>query len=296
MLSLLLTSGLFWLDLGTKQALVCDKSYLTQCVNQISIPVHHQQLPSITEIIAFMGERNAMALAIDDYTTVGMVIVDPQNTLQFQQAMIEGKLYQISLKQQFESSLWHEVGHLTLTQVESELIKQQLVTTAFSPYQHEILADLFLLWKSAKQTKSFELAWQQYHRRNLAFISNTENVSHWSVPTLYQAFNLYNLEQILIFESFEDLLKDYLSKINGLDQQAQLAKGDNKQVLDEYSSLVQHLFGNSTVNHLAGYIYWRRAKLRQYLAPTLTEVMGHQKAKFWLDKYLSLIDIHGPIN
>lgn len=260
------TSGL-WTDVGPKQALVCELHQLETCISQLPLSARNQ-LPSELKIFnQLLGQRGAMVLPLRHAGIAGVVITDFKN-LPNQQTINWGVgHFSLPLKQQSQLTYWHELGHLYA--IDALGRQGQTIT---SPYQHEWLADLYLHWRIARETQSLELAWQQYHRRNLAVMADSEFMSHWSVPVLAQVFELYSVEQLNQFTHFEQFWGDISPKLRLHD----------RDTLDEFSSLIQRTFGAGTVQPLPGYMYWRKPALGRYLEPTLVKVMGQSAALQWL--------------
>ncbi|ABZ78092.1 conserved hypothetical protein [Shewanella halifaxensis HAW-EB4] len=262
-----MTSGFLWTDIGPKQALVCELHQLEACAAQLP-PSARNQLPTrLNDLEYLLGQRGAMVLPLRHADIAGLVITDFRS-LPNQQTINWGVgHFALPLKQQALLTYWHELGHLYAIDALSR--PGQTIT---SPYQHEWLADLYLVWRIARETQSFELAWQQYHRRNLAVMADSEFMSHWSVPVLAQVLERYSVEQLQQFSHFHQFWADVSPKL-------QLHDTDT---LNEFSSLIQRTFGAGTVQPLPSYMYWRKPKLGEYLKPTLVEVMGQSEATDWL--------------
>ncbi|MGS0826437.1 hypothetical protein ACVBIO_11545 [Shewanella sp. 0m-8] len=260
-------SGFLWTDIGPKKALVCELNLLKTCVTQLP-PSARRQLPTrLNDLHYLLGQRGAMVLHLRHDHIAGLVITDYEQLPRSQTINWGMGHFSLPLKQQAQLTYWHELGHLYAIDALSR--QGQTIT---SPYQHEWLADLYLVWRIALETQSLDLAWQQYHRRNLAVMADSEFISHWSVPVLAQVLAHYSLEQLNQFDSFNDFWRDISPRLVLHD----------KDTLNEFSSLMQRTFGAGTVQPLPGYIYWRKAKLGEYLTPTLVEVMGQTAAADWL--------------
>ncbi|GMA83236.1 hypothetical protein GCM10025855_27690 [Shewanella glacialipiscicola] len=120
-----------------------------------------------------LGQRSAMVMPVDDSKIAGLVLVNEQQTPAVQLASIDSVTYQLPLHQQTQLTLWHELGHL-----ENRALQGTVLPTQLSAYQHEWLADIYLMWRIARQQGDFTLAWQQYHRRNLDALTNQAHLSH----------------------------------------------------------------------------------------------------------------------
>jgi len=141
-----------------------------------------------------------------------------------------------------------------------------------SAYQHEWLADIYLVWRIARERGDFALAWQQYHRRNLDALTSPQYLSHWSSPMMIQVLRHYEVAQVARFTDYRDFLADFYPK----------AKQLEPRLLGEYSSLMQRTFGASVLQPLPEYLFWRKADLGHYLQPTFVLLMGEEKAHNWL--------------
>ncbi|MCL1109794.1 hypothetical protein L2719_09580 [Shewanella schlegeliana] len=261
-----MTSGL-WTDIGPKQALVCELHQLERCISQLPPSARNQLSTGLNKFKQLLGQRGAMVLPLRHGQIAGLVVTDFQQ-LPSQQTINWGVgHFSLPLKLQSQLTYWHELGHLYAIDALSG--QGQTIT---SPYQHEWLADLYLVWRIARETQSLELAWQQYHRRNLAVMADSEFMSHWSVPILAQALKLYSVEQLNQFARFDQFWADISPKLRPHDT----------DTLNEFSSLIQRTFGAGTVQPLPGYMYWRKPALGRYLEPTLVEVMGQSAALQWL--------------
>ncbi|GIU50333.1 hypothetical protein TUM4438_35930 [Shewanella sairae] len=260
-------TGFFWADIGPKKALVCELSELDACLIQLPSLARAQLPRSPHRFKSLLGQRGAMVLPLKDVNIAGLVITDFVNLPARQTINWGVGHFSLILNQQAQVTYWHELGHLFAVEA---LAKQNKRLT--SPYQHEWMADVYLVWRIAHETNSLALAWQQYHRRNLAVMADSEFMSHWSVPVLAQMLERYTAAELQQFSSFNDFWQDF---------SASLVLHDNDS-LNEFSSLMQRTFGAGTVQPLPGYMYWRKPKLGQYLKPTLEHIMGAAEAQRWL--------------
>ncbi|MCL1137613.1 hypothetical protein [Shewanella pneumatophori] len=260
-------NGFIWTEIASKKALVCELHQFSLCLAQLPDSARALLPLPASHYTQLLGKRGAMVLPLRHAQVAGVVLTDFKQ-LPSQQTINWGVgHFSLPLKRQAELTYWHELGHLyaidALSQ-EGEVIKSQ--------YQHEWLADLYLVWRIAVETQSTELAWQQYHRRNIAMMADSEFMSHWSVPVLAQVLALYSAEQLAGFSNFRQFYADVSVKLELQDQ----------DTLSEFSSLIQRTFGAGTVQPLPGYMYWRKPKLGEYLKPTLIALMGQDAAKKWL--------------
>ncbi|MGI2260739.1 hypothetical protein [Shewanella sp. GXUN23E] len=282
------------------RALVCELDTLTSCLAQLPASARVLLL-SPNEIRHALGGRNAMALpmpmALPESPTkatsplarqratqidndpqpagvpairasqgadiAGVVVLDKGSGPEFIQTILDGRAVHLDLVDQQQLSLWHELGHLAISRLD--------YGHHYSPNQHESLADLYMLWLSARLDGDFRFGWQQYHRRNLALINDRIHLSHWSVPVLYRAMSLLSVAQLASFTDFAGIVSALALEPGG-------AGWLNEDDLAEYASLVQRVFGQGVVQPLPGYLYWRRPQLGIWMGPTLTHLLGDERA------------------
>ncbi|RLV61718.1 hypothetical protein D5018_00955 [Parashewanella curva] len=262
MLSGLLLTASFWVNIEDKQALICNINRLSECIQQL--PTSVQQTVSSQNIAHNMAFRDAMVISFKDKTLSGVIFLNPKATASEVYSFIEGSKVQLKLKQPLQLSLWHEQGHLQNNQIIAPLLKRPLTKS-----EHESFADLYTVWESVNKTKSLELAWQQYHRRNLNVINQESDYSHWSVPLLYYVLEHYNAEDILAFPSYTEFASDLLIHYSPLSQ-------DERR---EFRSLIKHLFHSHSTFNQRRYLSWRREKFSAYLAPTLDALLDKKQAR-----------------
>ncbi|WP_244623405.1 hypothetical protein [Shewanella salipaludis] len=267
MLALALASGLYWTQVGSAQALVCPVSLLSLCLEELSPEVRRQLPDSESKILGAMGLRSAMVMPTSDAECAGLVLVNDNGDRTSLSVNLGGEGYSLPLTRQHELTLWHELGHLQNLALRGTVLPLEL-----RPYQHEWLADIYLVWRSVHETGSLDLAWQQYHRRNLAVLADVTNMSHWSPPVLRQLLEKYDAGQLMGFGHYADFLKASYPLLRQYDADA----------LGEFSSLIQRTFGPGAVQDLPRYIFWRKARLGYYLQPTLRALMGPNAADAWL--------------
>ncbi|MCL1141138.1 hypothetical protein [Shewanella gaetbuli] len=259
-----------WINILDKQALVCQLDTLAPCLAHL--PVDFAQLNALhpDKISQSIGMKSAMVLSINHGLIAGIIVVQPHKEIQIQTGSLGLKTYSIPLKNQSQLSLWHEVGHLYNIALQGEILPASL-----SSYQHEWLADIYLFWQLA-QVEQLEYAWQQLHRRNLAVIHNSDNLSHWSSPQLSKVLHS---DETIRYAS-EHSYKDFIAYIY-----PQLPNYSARD-LAEYSSLIQRTFGAGVVQPLPNYIFWRQPSLSNVIAPTLHKLMGAKAAQVWLSQHL----------
>ncbi|MGX2962929.1 hypothetical protein [Shewanella sp. FeAMO] len=210
-----------------------------------------------------------MSLPVEDDRIAGMVLWAPQYIPQSQSAIWNGQNHELPLQHQPQLTLWHELGHLEVKRLQGNVLPAEL-----SELDHEWLADTYLAWRCAKEWNSLELVWQQYHRRNLAVISDIGNLSHWSSLYLIQVLRRYDQKKIAGFADFTTFVLDFYPVISSYSQDE----------VAEFSSLLQHLFSRNRRQALPGYMFWRREQLGKVLQPTLKQLVGTEIANRWLVK------------
>ncbi|QYJ72281.1 hypothetical protein K0H59_04275 [Shewanella sp. FJAT-51649] len=267
LIALTLISSLTWVPIGDKQALICPLAQLSQCLASFPTQVREQLPHSEAQFQTELGLRSAMVLPVENSYFSGLILVNERETPEFQLLNIDGTTYQYDLKEQALLTLWHELGHLENLALQGSLLPKELTA-----YQHEWLADLYLVWRVAKAKDNLDLAWQQYHRRNLAALTSSQYMSHWTSPMMIQVLKKYQVGQIAHYSQYRDFVADFYPKIIQIDP----------QILREYSSLMQRTFGETVLQPLPAYLSWRKPDLGRYLTPTLTLLMGEAKAHDWL--------------
>ncbi|MGI2174800.1 hypothetical protein [Shewanella ulleungensis] len=261
-------------DIGNKRALICHLPQLTACLKRLPIPLQKQQVFSSQAIRAAMGYKSAMVLSAIDEHIAGIIVVNPTKDIAEQSGSIGLTTYQLPLPQQAQLTLWHEIGHLHNIRLQNKILPNSL-----TEYQHEWLADLYLLWRIAQHYSQLDLAWQQFHRRNLALINDSGNLSHWSAPQLQIVLTHYTIEQLQHFIRYDDFIAEVYP----------LMPIWSSRDMGEFSSLVQRTFGAGVVQPLPGYMFWRQPKLVEVLSPTLEQLMGKDSAQRWLQNQFSTI-------
>jgi hypothetical protein len=289
-------SGWQWLSAGDKQALVCELDHWSECLHQLNVNGARQLNFSAEFAVKALGRQEAMVMPIEDVSQAGVILLAPSLVLALtelaelssnkhenqtldrptQQLSISvaGEYYPLILTNQAQLTLWHELGHL-----ENIALQGSILPTKLSAYQHEWLADVYTLWRSLKETGKLDLAWQQYHRRNMALINDIANLSHWSAPQLLSLLSVQAESLRFDFKTYQDFIKHFYPDLIQFDEAA----------LAEYSSLLQRTFGAGAVQPLPNYMFWRQQKLALWLRPTLDELMGKQQAESWLKSQFSAL-------
>ncbi|MDO6678288.1 hypothetical protein [Shewanella sp. 4_MG-2023] len=265
------SSSFSWISISNKQAIVCDESHYPNCLNALPVEVVNQ-LPKDTQISAHLGAKTAMVLAVNHHDIAGIIIVSTKLPLTQSMSSVNGLTYRLALLEQFKLTLWHEVGHL-----ENIALIGDVLPSTLSAYQHEWLADMYLVWRIAQTHPNLDLAWQQFHRRNMDLINNRHNMSHWSSPQLQWLLSQYQLKDIQEFDRYSDFIATLFP---------QLARFDDTEIA-EISSLVQRTFGRGATLALPKYIFWRQQRLIEVISPTLVMLMGEDKAHKWLVEQFS---------
>lgn len=276
LIALALASSLSWVDVGAKQALVCElnsHAHSIACLQTLSSSVRAELNLSPVELSQQLGRRSAVALPLDHDEIAGLVLLNKSNTPNVQTAAWNGIVYQLDLQQQSQLTYWHELGHLYLSEFERKYSEYD-----FDGFHHEVFADTYLVWRVARAYSNMDLAWQQYHRRNLAMVDNQRNFSHWSAPILQQVLTKYNKQTLMEFSSFDAFLMDFMTKNDF----------PSDEELSEYASLMKRTFGPGVVQPLPGYMFWRKEGLKQILLPTFLKMMGKEKANDWFETELML--------
>lgn len=264
----------YFIDIGIKRALICQLPQLPACLQLLPQSLQQQGGFSPQAIRAAMGYKSAMVLSAVDDHIAGIIVVNPTKDIAEQSGSIGLTTYQLPLRQQAQLTLWHEIGHLHNIRLQNKILPGVL-----TEYQHEWLADLYLLWRIAQHYPQLDLAWQQFHRRNLALINDSGNLTHWSAPQLQIALTHYNIEQLQNFIRYDDFIAA-VYPFMPLWSERDMA---------EFSSLIQRTFGAGVVQPLPGYMFWRQPKLVEVLSPTLEQLMGKDSAQQWLQNQFSTI-------
>ena len=204
--TLLLTASSYWIDIDTKRALVCDINQISACLKQLDIDTLNHLPNKVSRYREMMGLRHAMVLPINSMHTAGLILTNMQETPNEAFAIVRNTQLKLPLKQQQQLSLWHEQGHL-INQALPQGLKPK------TRYQHEWLADVYMLWKSVRETKNTHLAWQQLHRRNIDVIDDPINLTHWSSPFLLQILQHYSVTQILSFKDYASFIETIYPKL-----------------------------------------------------------------------------------
>ncbi len=266
-MALTLIANLSWVPIGDKQALLCPLAQLSQCLSILPKAILQQLPRDEAQFKEELGLRSAMVLPLVDSRVAGLILINEVETPRLQFANIDGMSYQLELKDQELLTLWHELGHLENVSLQGTVLPQ-----ALTGYQHEWLADLYLIWRVAEEKGSYTLAWQQYHRRNLAALTSVQSISHWTSPMMGQVLLQYSVGQVARFADYQAFLAAVYPKL------IQLSPGQ----LNEYASLMQRTFGASVLQPLPNYLSWRKRSLGDYLKPTLVQLMGDEESSKWL--------------
>ncbi|MGL4895608.1 MAG: hypothetical protein ACRC47_12310 [Shewanella sp.] len=264
---------LSWVPVGTKQALICPLAQLSECLLALPSAARAQLPASPQQLSETLGQRVAMVMPLMDARSSGIVITNVNAPSERPSVNIDAVTYELKLIDQPTLTLWHELGHLENIALQGEVLPSQL-----TPYQHEWLADIYLIWQIAKVHGDFRLAWQQYHRRNLGAFTYPQQLSHWSVPMMLQVLTHYEVATVAGFSRYRDFVADFYPSAVQLPP----------PLLAEYASLMQRTFAGGAQQALPQYLYWRKAELGGYLQPTLIELMGAAKANEWLAQHSML--------
>ncbi|MCC4834311.1 hypothetical protein LMH66_16825 [Shewanella sp. 10N.7] len=251
--------------IAEKSALICRISDYAKCLAQLPVAVT-RQLPSHNDIANSLGFKSAVVFPVNDENVAGLIVINRVLPLVYQNVALNGQIYQLDLAQQSQLTLWHEIGHLQNIALQGKGLPSELTA-----YEHEWLADVYLVWRLA-QSDSLILAWQQLHRRNMAVINDRDNISHWSSPQLLWLLTHYSLEEIKQFEHYSD----FISAIYPLSPSIETTE------MKEIASLIQRTFNRGVMPVLPNYMFWRQVRLIEVLQPTLSILMGDDNANQWL--------------
>lgn len=265
--ALSLLSGLFWVDTASKQALICPIEQFDVCVAQISSQVRSQLPKDRYQLKEEMSERHMMVLPVSDPHLAGLIFTASEHLPQSQVLYIDNEKFEWVLSEQAELSLWHEIGHL-----EAQVLAGDVFGRVLTPFEHEWVADCYLVWKVAHEKPDLTLAWQQYHRRNVDVIANKRFRTHWTVPVLWSVLREFDHKALQSFTVFSDFLTAYYAN----------AVLPSKTDLFELSNLLQRTFDMGVTPALPNYLFWRKSELTTYLRPTLDRIMGQEKAATWI--------------
>jgi hypothetical protein len=285
----LFEQGWQWLALNTqnKKGLVCEITHWDSCIRQLNLVSQKKISLDHSQATAALARQEAMVLSLDDEQVSGLVLLAPSLVAALKAALeppilgstamaraqvsisVNGAYYPMPLEQQAKLTLWHEIGHLENIALQGKSLPEHL-----SPYQHEWLADVYLVWRSSQNSQDLFLAWQQLHRRNMALINDIGNLNHWSSPQLQLVLTNFSFQSIQAFSQYSDFIHVVYPQFVQLDDTE----------LREYSSLVQRTFGAGAVQALPSYMFWRQAQLAKWLQPTLSELMGPVQAQTWLKR------------
>lgn len=264
-----LTTSLLLAPVDTKQVVLCETPLLKSCLQTLSVDVRGQLPASVDEIKQLLGQRGAMVLPLRNKHVAGVVLLARDRLPQSLSIELFGSLYSFTLSEQLAVTLWHEVGHL-----EAINLVEMGVIDSLTSYRHEWIADCYLIWRSAKEGKGLDLAWQQYHRRNLNMMQSADNISHWTVPVMAQVLEHYDAEQLADFNRFSDFIQDALPRLFEEEQ----------DTLDEFASLFHRTFNTQAMRPLPDYMFWRKPVLAQLIAPTLVSLLGESATRNWMQK------------
>ncbi|RYV00528.1 hypothetical protein SOPP22_17070 [Shewanella sp. OPT22] len=267
MIEALLLASSYWVDINSKRALVCDINQIQHCLKALPQSALDHLPPKLHRYREMMGLRHAMVIPLQAPKTSGLILINPSETPTEAFAIVRNKPLKLHLNQQRQLSLWHEEGHLFNNDLPQRFRPK-------NQFQHEWQADLYLLWRSVKETQRTDLAWQQFHRRNIDVINDPINLNHWSSPILLQVLSQYSAQHINSFKSYSEFIHAVHPHVHELE-------GDDKQ---ETYNLIRFLFDDNSTRDLPNYLYWRRPKLAQFLYPTFDYLLGQNKANELIKK------------
>ena len=234
-----LSHGVAWVASHTKPALVCEVNYLQPCQQLIDSDLH-----------SLLGYRAAMAIPLTHPSYAGVVLLNKIAMPTEQSAYWYLNSISLTLDKQKQLSLWHELGHL----------HQSLSNTVLTDYQHEVYADLYMIWRIALSQQDFKLAWQQYHRRNIAMLDDPDNISHWTVPAIALMFERYSPIALAQIMDFNQIWQQLLPQIETL----------TPERLDNYQRLFKQQYHASHNRQIPCYLQSLQQSLTLYLQPTMS--------------------------
>lgn len=254
-----------------KPVLICETATLPACLQRLPESTR-AQLPE--DISSRLGYRSAMVFPLSSAEVAGLILWAPWREQFSQSALVGSQLLELELSQQLMLTFWHEVGHLEVRALQGKVLPERL-----SLREQEWLADAYLYWHLAKEQGSLQLAWQQFHRRNLQVMNDVSHLSHWSSLYLLPLLNSYKVEDLVLFTGFGEFCQSFYPRLRRW----------SDAELTEFSHLLQYLFGSATLPVLPDYLYWRKPELAPVLEPTLNQLMGPSMASDWLAKQHLLI-------
>lgn len=164
----------------------CDIDGLERCVSELPAKTQQQlaaafavpklQLPDT--LAKQVQGQGAVALLFADS---GMVLTDRQRIEQHHSVIWQHKVVELPSQHSVESALIHEQGHLLRLDTPAHLEAKHWV----AGWEQELIADLYLLWRIAREQQGLEPAWRLYQLRNLNVMQLAPDWQHWSVPGLH---------------------------------------------------------------------------------------------------------------
>ncbi|WP_372870247.1 hypothetical protein [Shewanella sp.] len=254
-----------------KKVTVCPIAGLNECLAQLPADAR-VQLPD--NLFSQMGYRSAVVYPLVHPQLAGLVLWAPEREHFYQTALVGTQLLTLELREQLWLTFWHEIGHLEVRALQGDVLPKQL-----SVREQEWLADAFLYWHIAKEHRTLQLAWQQFHRRNLQVINDVSHLSHWSSLYLLPLLQRYSVGELVLYADFSGFCQDIYPSLRSW--------SDTEMV--EVSRLLQYLFGSSTTPNLPEFLYWRRPEIAPVITPTLEQLMGPVSAGDWLSRQHLLI-------
>jgi hypothetical protein len=259
-----------WVNIFNKQALICPLANIDSCLKELPLSLQEKTDFLALNIRQSIGYKSAMVLAVSHPTIAGVIAIQTDREPKQQTGSLGLETFSIELVNQAQLSLWHEIGHLHNIALQGQELPLNL-----TDYQHEWLADVYLFWHLV-QTQQLHFALQQLHRRNLAIIHDSDNLSHWSAPQLQYLLQMNEQKPYV-----KDIpYREFIAQIY-----PQLPNYSTRDI-SEFSSLIQRTFGAGVVQPLPNYMFWRQPDLAKILQPTLDFLMGKPAAQKWRSQYL----------
>ncbi|GLP95666.1 hypothetical protein [Paraferrimonas sedimenticola] len=273
--ALALAAAVQWLPVGAKQSLVCELHQAQQCIAQLPSELRQAFYQAEPDFPESLGMRQAVSYVFDHPELVGVVLLaNPHQNQRFSQFLHSGwHNYQVENEAQLVRL--HELGHLHAQAIPEQWLPlpEQISTHDWQAkrYRQEVYADLYLAWKMAAIEASWSSIQAQINRRNLAMMSRKRDLTHWTVPYLALVVEQFTAQQVASwpYDQFVQKVMQSAAPLQGLQ-------------LNELAFLFRAEFSGKTPKQSNQYLSWRRKEFGEYVAPTITALMGASAANQWL--------------
>ncbi|USD37016.1 MULTISPECIES: hypothetical protein [Ferrimonas] len=255
LVTLLLAAGL-----TMPSAPVCDRAELPACVASLP-PSLRRSFPSLwgqsaeqqaAHLSRQLDGQGAVTLLLEQQA---LIVTDRRRIAQPHIVLLDGRVIEWPSVHSPSLALAHEQGHL----LPRSLGQAFRAPHWPSPWADEVVADLHLLWQSARRGE-LDMAWRLYHLRNINLIQSAPDWSHWSVPVLYPWLSQPRRLQRAAEASFESMLLESRFTLSDL---------------NHYRMLGQRQFGGSP--HSSGFPYVPPPLVQRWwrmLEPTLSLLLA----------------------